>query len=180
MVSSQDRPNTHNHTTTLSRSELKDLRDAFALFDTEKRGEISLRELRSTLHELEQDETVTSSSSIHNLLRLASSLDDALAKNEDLLLSLEDFIQLLTTPNPADARDEIEKVFDLFDVSGKGYIDVGDLRQVAKDLGEHSLSDAELQEMIHRASSSSSSSPAEKNLTIDQFRDIMNKKHFSV
>jgi Ca2+-binding EF-hand superfamily protein len=173
--------------TTLSTSELQELRDAFALFDTEQTGKISTKELRSVLRELQQESDAlpsstssSLSSSSSHLRRLASSLDGVLAKSDDqLLLSAEDFVRLLTTPNPADTRDEIEKVYDLFDANGKGYIDLQDLRQVAKDLGEHSMSDVELQEMLHRASSSSSSSSDGNKVTIDQFRDIMNKKLFS-
>lgn len=163
-------------TNVLSRSELQDLKDAFVLFDTESRGEISVRELRSVLQELQQHEGRSNSSS--SLQRLLSALDSlsSWSANKDRMLSLDDFVSLLTTPNPNDTRDDVEQVFDLFDVEGKGYISVQDLRAVAADLGENGssscmmLSDADLQEMLSNYSG---------RVTIDQFRDIMSKKLFS-
>ena len=149
----------------LSRSELQDLRDAFALFDTEKKGVLAVRELKSVLQELNTEENA-SSSTLQRLHALLSSLPEG----EDSFLSLDDFIQLMTTPNPSDSRDEMQKVFELFDEDKKGYIDAQDLRKVAQDLGE-TLNNDELGEMVHRVSQ-------DGKVTIEQFRDIMNKKLF--
>lgn len=46
-----------------------------------------------------------------------------------------------------DPREEISRAFDLFDVEGKGRIELGDLRRVARELGE-GLQEEELQAMI--------------------------------
>jgi Ca2+-binding EF-hand superfamily protein len=170
----------NNNTTALSHSEWQDLRDAFVLLDTQNKGEISINELRSVLQELEKEQGAAAASctgsSSNNLQRLLSSLEntDTPMLCDDRLLTLDDFVQLLTTPNPDDTRDEIEKVYELFDLDAKGYIDVADLRQVAADLGEYGMTDAELQEMVHRVTGSTTG-----KVSIDQFRDIMNKKLFS-
>lgn len=47
-----------------------------------------------------------------------------------------------------DPRDEILRAFELFDEGGKGYIDLEDLRRVARELGETGLEDEELRAMI--------------------------------
>jgi len=155
-------------TSTLSRSEHEDLCHAFALFDTEKKGEINIGELKSVLQELNGESSVSSTSSLNNLQRLLSSLDHMPSSKR---LSLDDFVRLLTTPNQADTRDEWEKVFDLFDESQKGYISVDDLKQVAKDLGE-TMEEDELRAMVYRVAPSG-------KVTLEQFKDIMNKKLFS-
>ncbi|BCR83442.1 putative cell division control protein Cdc31 [Aspergillus chevalieri] len=47
-----------------------------------------------------------------------------------------------------DPRDEILRAFELFDEGGKGYIDLEDLRRVARELGETGLEEDELRAMI--------------------------------
>ena len=49
-----------------------------------------------------------------------------------------------------DSRDDIRKVFNLFDDEKTGYISIKNLRRVAKELGE-TIEDSDLQEMIERA-----------------------------
>jgi centrin-1 len=149
---------------TLSRMEQEDLREAFSLFDTEQKGRISVGELRSVLKELGQ-ESMSMSSSLKRVLKTVRSL------SPDQELSLDDFSRMLTAPDPSDDRDELQKVFDLFDGEQKGYITVDDLHKVAADLGE-SMSDEELKEMVHRASDSN-------KVTYEQFTEVMNKKLFS-
>jgi len=175
----------------LSRSEHDDLRTAFRLFDTENQGSIAVGELTVVLQELLADDATgssekeesadadgntatsssyspTSSSSL-NLQCLLASLEHMPAERR---LSLEEFISLMTTPHPSDARDEWEKVFDLFSC-GKGYIELEDLQKVAHDLGESSMEEEELRAMIDRVA------PTTGRVTLEQFKDIMNKKLFS-
>ena len=47
-----------------------------------------------------------------------------------------------------DPREEIIRAFELFDEGGKGYIDLEDLRRVARELGETGLEEEELRAMI--------------------------------
>ncbi|KAK5943933.1 Calcium-binding component of the spindle pole body (SPB) half-bridge [Knufia obscura] len=47
-----------------------------------------------------------------------------------------------------DPREEVERAFYLFDVDRKEYINLEDLRRVTRELGENSLEEQELQNMI--------------------------------
>jgi Ca2+-binding EF-hand superfamily protein len=144
--------------------ELEDIREAFLLFDTEKKGSISAQELRNVLLHLSKEQNIPSAGVLETLEGLP----------EDGLLSMDEFVDLLTLRGGRnDDRDELRKIFDMFDASGKGYIEMDDLRAVATSLGE-TLSEEELQEMITRASSSGQS-----HVTYEDFTAIMTKKLFS-
>ena len=47
-----------------------------------------------------------------------------------------------------DPREEILRAFELFDEGQKGFIDLEDLRRVARELGETGLEEEELRAMI--------------------------------
>jgi calcium-dependent protein kinase len=150
--------------TTWSNGELQGLRDAFILLDSENKGEICVEDLRQAVEQLQQSESECSRRV--KLQPLVASLQKC---KPNSYLSFQDFLSLMTSPNPNDMNDDVQKVFDLFDADGKGYINMDDLRTVATDLGENNMTDTELHEMIQRLSSSG-------RVTLDQFRDIMNKK----
>jgi centrin-1 len=148
----------------LASHELQEIRQAFDLFDTEKTGWIRAQELRTVLLQVAKDEDVAVSGVLESLQALP----------DDQLLSIDDFIQLIENRGgPNDNREELRKIFDLFDTSGKGYVDVEDLRTVAASLGEQ-MSEEELEEMITRASLT-----GQKHVDYDEFKTIMTKKLFS-
>ncbi len=70
-------------------------------------------------------------------------------------------------------RDDIERVFKLFDSNRNGYISLDDMKRVAKELGED-ISEKELQEIIQRADLDNDS-----KLTIEDFYQVMTKKTFA-
>ena len=69
-----------------------------------------------------------------------------------------------------DSKEDISKVFNLFDADNKGAITLRDLKRVAKELGE-AMSEAELLEMIERADSN-----GDGEVSKEDFLDIMTKK----
>lgn len=71
-----------------------------------------------------------------------------------------------------DSREDINKVFRLFDEDNAGFVTIKNLRRVAKELGEN-ISEEELQEMIERADSN-----GDQQVTADDFYNIMTKKTF--
>lgn len=72
-----------------------------------------------------------------------------------------------------DSREDIQRVFNLFDVQNRGYISFEDLRRVSKELGE-TMTEAELREMIERADGDH-----DGNVTAEDFFKIMTKTTFS-
>lgn len=70
-------------------------------------------------------------------------------------------------------RDDIERVFKLFDSNRNGYISLDDMKRVAKELGED-ISEKELSEIISRADLDGDS-----KLTMEDFYQVMTKKTFA-
>jgi centrin-1 len=68
-----------------------------------------------------------------------------------------------------DNRDNIAKIFNLYDDEKTGSISVKNLRRVAQDLGEN-ISEDELNEMIDRASSS-----GDGLISVDDFYQVIIK-----
>ncbi len=69
-----------------------------------------------------------------------------------------------------DTREDIVKVFNLFDDDGSGRISLRNLKRVAKELGE-TMTDAELMEMIERADTDQ-----DGEIDAEEFYAIMTKK----
>jgi len=76
---------------------------------------------------------------------------------------------MMTARSKKDTREEIDKIFKLFDDSGSGQITTANLVRVAKELGE-SMSEEELKEMIEHADKSSNGS-----VSPDDFYRLMMK-----
>ena len=145
----------------LTEEELQEVREAFNLFDTEGTGTIDPKELKAALQSLGFD---SKNATVFSIIRdIAASGDEA--------ISFDAFVEMLTSKiGESDSREDINKVFNLFDVDGKGLITLRDLKRVAKELGE-TLTDAELLEMIERADRDGDS-----EITPDDFAAIMLRK----
>ena len=72
-----------------------------------------------------------------------------------------------------DTREDIRKVFRLFDEENSGVITIRNLRRVSKELGE-TMEDNDLLEMIERADTD-----GDGNVTFEDFYNIMTKKTFA-
>ena len=71
-----------------------------------------------------------------------------------------------------DSKEDMKKVFKLFDEDGNGYVEVNDLKRIAKELSEN-MDEMELKEMIERADSD-----GDGKVSFDDFYEIMTKKSF--
>mmetsp|Transcript_41054 Transcript_41054/g.30194 ORF Transcript_41054/g.30194 Transcript_41054/m.30194 type:complete len:102 (+) Transcript_41054:218-523(+) len=97
-----------------------------------------------------------------------------LDKNKSGAIDFEEFLEMMTARmSDKDSREDIEKVFRLFDDDNTGQITLRNLRRVARELGE-TMTDEELQEMIDRADSN-----GDGNVSFDDFFNIMTKKTFA-
>ncbi|KAH8097155.1 Ca2-binding protein [Aureococcus anophagefferens] len=106
---------------------MEEIREAFNLFDTEGKGVIDIKELKAAFRAL-----------------------GASTKSSPTVL-FDEFVEMATPKMQSrDTREEIMKVFALFDDDQTGAISFRNLKRVANELGEN-LTDEELQEMIDEA-----------------------------
>jgi centrin-1 len=97
-----------------------------------------------------------------------------LDKNKSGTIDFEEFLDMMTARmSDKDTREDISKVFRLFDDDNTGQITLRNLRRVARELGE-TMTDEELQEMVDRADSN-----GDGNVSLDDFYNIMTKKTFA-
>ena len=97
-----------------------------------------------------------------------------LDKDEAGDLDFDEFLNIFTLQIGAgsggeESREDVAKIFHLFDVEKTGYISLNQLKRVARELGE-TMSDAELLEMIERASSRD-----DGLVSFDDFYNILSK-----
>ena len=145
----------------LTDEELQEVREAFNLFDTEGTGTIDPKELKAAMQSLGFE---AKNAAVFSIIR------DIAASGEEAI-TFDVFVEMLTSKiGDSDSREDINKVFSLFDVDGKGVITLRDLKRVAKELGE-TLTDAELLEMIERADRDGDS-----QITPEDFAAIMLRK----
>jgi Ca2+-binding EF-hand superfamily protein len=89
-------------------------------------------------------------------------------------IDFDEFLDMMTAKmSDKDTKEDINKVFKLFDDDTSGKISMKNLKRVARELGE-TMNDAELQEMIDRADTDQ-----DGEISPDEFYLIMTKKTFS-
>merc|ERR1712244_211974 len=148
----------------MGREELLELKEAFDLFDTDKSGAIETAELKAAMSSLGYEHTN----------KLIFQILENLDKNQDGQIDFDEFLDMMSAKlSDKDSREDIMKVFNLFDQDGTGRITIEDLRHVARELGEE-ISEEELKEMVDRADSGKTGS-----VSPDDFYNIMTKKSFT-
>lgn len=150
--------------------EILELKESFRLFDVEEAGRIGVGSFRMVLESL-LESNAQSYPHLEEILRLLS------VRSDDETLDFEGYLSLMAGTSlqqrlhgddGSGDQPNFQHVFDLFDVDGKGYVTVEDLRRVALELGENDMTMDELQEMIDRARSKKSG-----KVTLKEFSKIM-------
>jgi centrin-1 len=153
-------PETSRRTTAATASafsqvELEEMKEAFNLFDTHGTGRIKCGELRTVLESLASAGSSSSSSTYPNLDRLLVALSQ---RSDEEFLDMNGYLQLMEstssfqrTLKEGGQEGNFAHVFEIFDVEGKGYITLQDLERIAQELGEHDMTQEELEEMMERA-----------------------------
>ena len=148
----------------LTEDEIEEIKEAFDLFDTDGSGAIDPKELKAAMQSLGFE------AKNQTIFQMISDLD----KNKSGTIDFEEFLDMMTARmSDKDTREDIAKVFRLFDDDKTGTITLRNLRRVARELGE-TMTDEELQEMIDRADSNGDGA-----VTLDDFFNIMTKKTFA-
>jgi len=125
----------------LDDEQIEELREAFNLFDTEHSGTIDARELKAALRALGFE---VKKEDVRRML-------NDVGKDASQPIDFNDFQDMMRGRMPdKNSREEINKVFALFDEDETGKISFRNLKRISQELGE-SLGDDELQEMIEEA-----------------------------
>lgn len=112
----------------LSEDEVLEIKEAFDLFDPNKTGYIAPKELKETMDSLGFDDR---SKIIYDML-------DEYDDHPDSKIDFAEFLDLMTAKmSENDTKDDIKKVFKLFDEEGNGFVSIQDLKRVAKELQEN-------------------------------------------
>eukprot|EP01038_Epipyxis_sp_PR26KG_P005164 gene5164-7189_t len=126
----------------LDEEAMEEIKEAFNLFDTEGKGNIDVRELKAAFRALGFQVKKA------EIRQMFIDMDKDLAS---ATISYDEFVDMVTPRmQNRDSREEIMKVFALFDDDNTGAISFKNLKRVATELGEN-LTDEELQEMIDEA-----------------------------
>ena len=148
----------------LTEDEIEEIKEAFDLFDTDGSGSIDPKELRAAMQSLGFE------AKNQTIYQMITDLD----KNKSGNIDFEEFLDMMTARmSDKDTREDINKVFRLFDDDTSGSITIRNLRRVARELGE-TMTDEELQEMVERADSNGDGA-----VSMDDFYNIMTKKTFT-
>jgi Ca2+-binding EF-hand superfamily protein len=146
----------------ISTEDVKQIKEAFDLFDSDRSGEVDTKELKEALTNIG---LTTESSTLRNIM-------DSLDKDRSGSVSFDEFFDLLATrANIGESEADLQKVFDLFTGSKSDYIDLETLRQIARELSDLNMTESEMKEMIKRADSNN-----DGKVTFKDFFNIMTKK----
>jgi Ca2+-binding EF-hand superfamily protein len=147
----------------LTEEQRQEIKEAFDLFDTDGSGTIDPKELKSAM------ESLGFEAKNQTIYQMISDLD----KDGSGAIDFDEFLDMMTARlSDKDSREDINKVFRLFDDEKAGFITIKNLRRVAKELGE-TMTDEELLEMVERADSD-----GDGRVTPEDFYNIMTKKAF--
>merc|ERR1712188_78408 len=120
----------------LSDEQLDEIREAFSLFDSDASGMIDIRELKAAMRALGFE-----------VKKMVTDVDN----DGNGTIEFVEFLGMMTAKmGEKDTREDIEKVFKLFDDDNTNKISFRNLARVAEELGEN-IDDEELQDMINQA-----------------------------
>ena len=139
--------------------QISEFKEAFALFDQDGDGTITLNELRTVMQSLGQNPTD------QELTDMINEVDDD-GNNE---IDFEEFLSLMAR-NMQDLDEEkvISQGFSVFDADGDGKISLDDLRRVMESLGEQ-LNENQLTEIIRELDTNSDDA-----IDFEEFQAIVN------
>lgn len=146
----------------MSEEEIKEIKEAFDLFDTNNTGKINPKELIDSLKSLEFDKKNP------DIFEIICSLDtpEALRKGG---ITFEEFIQAMDKSfGDKESEEGIRRIFNLFkDDPNSNVITLNAMKKISRELGEN-LSDEELNDMLIRSSKN-----GKPELTFEEFYEIM-------
>ena len=148
----------------LTEDDIEEIKEAFDLFDSDGSGTVEPRELKSAMVSLGFEAKNAT------LFHVITELD----KDGSGAIDFEEFLAMMSSQmSDHDSKDDIHKIFILFDTDKTGYINIKNLRKIARDLGE-TCDDEELLDLIRKGDSD-----GDGLVSFDDFYSIMTKKFSS-
>jgi Ca2+-binding EF-hand superfamily protein len=145
----------------LTEDDIEEIKEAFDLFDSDGSGTVEPSELKNAMVSLGFEAKNAT------LFHMVSDLD----KDGSGAIDFEEFLQMMTsTMSDEDTREDIRKVFVLFDIDKTGHINIKNLRKVVRDLGE-TLNEDDLIDLIKKGDSD-----GDGQVSFEDFYNIMTKK----
>lgn len=140
---------------------MEELKEAFHLFDTNHSGTIDAREFKAAMRALGHDIKKA------DVVQCFAEVD----KDVSAALNFEEFVKIIG-PRLKDrnSKEEIYRIFKLFDEDNTGRISFKNLKKISNEIGE-SLADDELHEMIAEADRT-----GDGLITFEDFYRVMRKK----
>ena len=150
----------------LSNEEIEEIRQAFELFDSSGEGKLDPKELISSMKALNYDKE---NPTMYNLLADLETFNSK--KNERI--TFDEYVTAINAKlRDSESKEGVRRIFDMFiDDPNSDTININSLRKVALELGEN-MSNDDLKDMLERTSTSG------KEITFDEFYEIMTKKSF--
>ncbi|XP_041675606.1 neo-calmodulin-like [Drosophila eugracilis] len=125
---------------TLSRDDLEDINEAFALCDPERTGRISPEDLGTVMSALGQNHTES------EIYRYSEGLDEM----GNGFITLKDFVDLMTKMYKLmDQTDYLKAAFNTFDIDKDGLISYSELRATFYSLGDR-MTDEEYDKLFRQ------------------------------
>ena len=142
---------------------MEELKEAFQLFDTNHSGSIDSREFKAAMRALGFPIKKI------DVIRYFKEIPKDISEN----LNFEEFVRIVGPIMPKrDSKDEVFKIFQLFDEDKTGKISFKNLKKICAEVGEN-LSDEEIKEMINEADRSMHK---EGLIDFEDFFRVMKKK----
>ncbi|OMJ94081.1 hypothetical protein SteCoe_2855 [Stentor coeruleus] len=147
-------------TNELTKEHILELKDAFDMFDIDNTGFILAKSLKNSM---EHQGFKKRNPVIYNLVH-------SLHVDKNTKVDFAGFVDLLSGNNEEPSTvDEIRMLFNIFDVDKKGFIELKNLKRIARELGE-SLNEKDLMELIRK-----SDLDGDGKVNFDDFYSIMTR-----
>ncbi|XP_057656463.1 neo-calmodulin-like [Diorhabda carinulata] len=128
-------------TLTFSKTRLQEMQDAFNLFDENRDGHISVKELQTIMRKLNQPMQQS------DLLEMISEVD---IDNDGVIDFGEFLIMMKRIDMVANREEEIRQMYEVFDIRKTGRVTAEDLKIVMNRIGEKTT-DSDIAEMMEEA-----------------------------